>query len=233
MTLAIGIAANSAAYTMVRAMLWKIVPGEEPDRLMVLDEALLSLSDDPSADRILDWRDEVQSFSDVAAYGDHDGGLNLTGGAEPERVSGVEASASFFPVLGVNPALGRPFTFEEQKAGRNRVTVISNGLWQSFFGADPKILGHTISLNNVNFTVIGVMPRGFRFPGRADLWIPISLGKDRIFTGSAVFYRVFGRLKPEVTVDQARSDVELFRARFMRDRPDTWPATKPSKSFPY
>lgn len=223
LALALGIGANSATFSMVNAALLNALPYDEPHQLMVLDGALLSLSGDLQSYRdVLDWKDQLQTFSDLAAYSRQNGGVNLTGTGEPERVEGVEVSADFFSTFHINAIRGRLFVPEEQQPGKNRVTVLSYALWQQSFGAAPDILNQQISLNGISFTVIGIAPPGFRFPGKAELWIPILLDRDRIFTGHAIFYDVIGRLKPGVTTDQAQADIESFKQRMIGAMPDTW-----------
>ncbi|MBI3654207.1 MAG: ABC transporter permease [Acidobacteria bacterium] len=230
LALAFGIGANSATFSLVNAALLHALPSDQPEQLVALDDALLSLSGDPQSDReVLDWKDQVQTFSNLAAYSDQNGGVNLAHTGEPERVEGVEVSADFFSTFRVNAMQGRIFAPEEQQAGKNRVTVLSYALWQRSFGADPHLLNQQISLNGISFTVIGIAPPSFRFPGKAEFWIPISLGQDRIFTSRALSYAIIGRLKPGVTIDQAQADLEALQQKIMPDMQGTWLAERKVK----
>lgn len=232
LTLALAIGCCTATFSIINFALLRPISCDEPDRLVVLDDAFLSLRGDSSPGPILDWKEGLQSFAEVAAYSDYNGGANLSGAGEPSRVRCVEVSASFFRVLGVNTALGRTFGVEEEKRGNNRVAIISAGLWKRDFEASPEVLGHTISLNSIPFTIIGVAPTDFRPPTRADLWVPISLGTDRVLTSPTIFYNIIGRLRPKVTLDQARFDVAALKERFRQERADTWVARRDIKVVP-
>lgn len=233
LALALGIGANCTIFSIVNAALLNTLSCDSPQQLMVLDEALPSLSGDLlSASDILDWKDRLRTFSDLAAYSLQNGGLNLTGKVEPERVEGTEVSTNFFSTFQVNAIRGRTFNPEEQQPGKNRVAVLSYALWQRAFGSAPDILDQTISLNGISFTVVGIMPPDFRFPSKAELWIPISLGRDRIFTGWGIGYEVIGRLKPGVKVEQAQSDIAAFEERLAMERPDSWGAVRKIKIIP-
>jgi len=232
LTLALAIGSCTATFSIVSFALLHPISCDQPDQLVVLDEALLTLRGDLSPGPLLDWKDELTTFADLAAYSNYNGGANISGGEEPDRVQCVEVTASFFGVFGVNPALGRTFAADEQRSGSNRVAIISSGLWKRRFAASPDVPGRTISLNSIPFTIIGVAPAGFRPPSRADVWVPISLGTDRVLTSAVIDYEIIGRLKPQVTVGQARSDVEALKERFKRERSDTWLAKRDIKVIP-
>ncbi|MEK6288324.1 MAG: ABC transporter permease, partial [Acidobacteriota bacterium] len=232
LTLALAIGCCTATFSIISFALLRPISCDEPDRLVVLDDALLSLRGDSSPGPLLDWKEGLQTFADVAAYSDYNGGANLSGAGEPSRVQCVEVSASFFRVLGVNAALGRTIGAEEEQSGNNRVAIISAGLWKRDFAASPEVLGHTISLNSIPFTIIGVAPADFRPPTRAELWVPISLGTDRVLTSPTIFYNIIGRLRPKVTLDQARSDVAALKERFRQVRAETWVARRNIKVVP-
>ncbi|MEW6207703.1 MAG: ABC transporter permease [Acidobacteriota bacterium] len=228
--LALGITANSATFSIIQAALLNPLECEEPRQLIILKDALLSLSGrSPSGADLLDWGESLQTLSDLAVYSIHDGGVNLTGGGEPVWVRGAEVSASFFSTFRVNAAMGRTFIPEEQQAGRNRVVILSHTLWRQRFGAAADIVNKTIRLNEVPFAVIGVAPQSFRFPNKADLWIPIAFGEDRIFTGAAMIFEVMGRLKPEATMAEAQSEIVALRERYKRNDPQSWLARREVK----
>jgi putative ABC transport system permease protein len=228
-TLALAIGSCTATFSIISFALLNPISCDQPDRLVALDNALLTRRGDFSPGPILDWKEELQSFEDLAAYSDYNGGSNLSGAGEPDRVQSVEVSVNFFNVLGVSPALGRTFAAEEEISGRNRVAVISAALWKRRFGASSEVVGRTILLNTVPFTIVGVCPQGFRPPARADLWIPISIGSDRVLTSPAIDYNVIGRLKPGFSPDQAGTEIAALKERFKRERSDTWLAHRDLK----
>jgi putative ABC transport system permease protein len=233
--LILGIAANCAIFSIIQHSLLNPLKCESPQRLMVLENALLYLDGRPSpGSSTLDWGNLLQSFENLAAYRVSDGGLNLSGygGAEePERVEGVGVSASFFHIFRTNVTLGRTFVSEEEYPGRNRVVVLSHSLWQRRFGADGGVIGKTIRLNEVTYTVIGVTPPEFSFPRGADLWLPASLGEGRVFTASGV-HNILGRLKHGVSATQAQLEVNALRQRFKQENPASWIATREIRIVP-
>jgi putative ABC transport system permease protein len=233
--LTLGIAANCAIFSIIRHALLNPLKCDSPQQLMVVENAFLSLNGMPSpSSPALDWGDLLQSFEKLAAYRISDGGLNLSdngGNEEPERIEGVGVSAGFFSIFRVNAVLGRTFIPEEEGSGRNHVVVLSHSLWQRRFGADGNIVGKTIQLNEITFMVIGVAPPEFRFPRSTDLWIPISLGEDRIFAASGV-HNVLGRLKPGVRATQAQLEINALRQRFKQENPASWIATREVRIVP-
>jgi putative ABC transport system permease protein len=220
LTLALGIGANTAIFSVVNAVLLRPLPYAHPDRLVLMWEYTTRL---PDLDRMfvsypdyLDWRDQNQSFEHLAVF--RDGGANLTGGDGPERIQVGEASASIFPILGVPPLVGRGFLPEEDRPGAGLTAVISYGLWQRRFGGDEGLVGQAITLDGEAYTVVGVMPQGFHFPEQTppiDVWVPVGLNAaSRGFTsrGNHPGLLALGLLKPGVTFEQARGDM----ARVMR-----------------
>jgi putative ABC transport system permease protein len=161
------------------------LPYAESDRLVRVYEKRLKLGrlrNSVSAPDFIDWRSQNHVFEDLAAYTSWD--TNLTGGEEPERLTGTVATASLFSVLGVHPAMGRAFLPEEDQPKGNRVVMLSHNLWQRRFGSDQGIVGKSIILNGVNFTVVGVMPSGFEFPSKeTELWAPLSGGTRQPLPG--------------------------------------------------
>lgn len=236
-----GIAVNSAIYSIVQHVLFNPLRCDSPHQLMLIEKALLtmegtrlSMDDAHLSSSMLDWGSLLQSFDILAAYGTGDGGLNLSnteGNQEPVRIEGTGVSASFFNTFQVRAVLGRTFISEKGEADDNYLTVISHSLWQKFFGADSRVIGKRIYLNKASFTIIGVAPPGFRFPRNTDLWVPISFGKDRVFTGGSQ-YEVIGRLKEGVSVDQARAEIKTIRQRFQRDNIDSWIARRDLNVIP-
>ncbi len=178
LTLALGIGANTAIFSVVNAVLLRPLSYPQPEQIITVwsserDGRTWGLT----GPEFFDLRERNRVCEDIAAY--QTGAVNLVGGDEPERVAAVSASAGLFPVLGVKPMAGRVFLPEADRAGRDRVVVVSYGLWRRRFGADPRLVGKQVNLDGLSRTVIGVMPQGFQFPNReVDLWVPLAL--DRV-----------------------------------------------------
>jgi putative ABC transport system permease protein len=224
-TLAIGIGANTAIFSVINAILLRPLPFRTPEQLVMLwvTPPPTQQGDDkypaPGAD-VIDWRNQNGVFEAMAAF--QSWSYDLTGTGSPQRLDAVKASASFFQLLGVPAAEGRTFDPNEDRPGSEHVAVISYGLWRQRFGADPKVLGQTITLDGESFVVIGVMPEWFDFPeGRAmpaplqfrpkpQLWTPLVLDETDRNTFNLC---VIGRLKQGVTLSQAQSDLSAIASR--------------------
>jgi predicted permease len=234
-TLALGIGANTAVFSLVNAVLIRKLPYRDPQQLLLLTETLPQLGGGEevgvAAAEYLDYRDQNQSFSQVAAY--ENAGFNLTGDGTPLRVQAARISASAFSLLGVNAQLGRTFMEEEDHAGAPGVAVISDALWRNHYGASRDVLGKTVRLDEKPFIIVGVMPRGFLFPfdgaplsERADLWVPIAFSADRLADRVREFgVGVVGRLRPGVTPAQAQQDILRVADNFMREHPESYSGT--------
>lgn len=211
LTLTLGIGANTAIFSVVNAVLLRPLPYEEPERLVRLYEATERITGSVSVPNFRDWREQSQSFSRLAAYTFVD--ANLQGVENPERLSAMAGSANLFRTLGVEPLLGRAFLPGEDERGAPDVVVLSEGLWRRF-GADPALLGQTITLNGEANTVIGVMPDEFRFLAGStgtDLWAPLRFSPDS--ERGSHWLQVVGRLAPGVTLDQAQSEMDAIARR--------------------
>jgi putative ABC transport system permease protein len=211
--LALGVGANTAIFSVVNAVLLRPLPFENPDQLMVIWEtnpARGLQEGTPSPPDYREWRNRTQAFEQIAAFYGED--YNLSGSGEPERLTGAVVSANFFSTLRINPAFGRTFLPDEEQFGSHRVTVLSHGLWQRRFGANPQLIGQTINLNNQPHTVIGIAPPDFQLAGvRAELWTPMAFAPgDRYNTRGNHFLNVFARLKPDVTITQAQADMDVI-----------------------
>jgi putative ABC transport system permease protein len=173
-TLALGIAINTAVFSVFDSVLLRPLPLGNPDRLVSVWENSPQFSapqTELAPANFVDIRQQNQVFDGIGAFGDRS--FNLTGQGEPERLEGQMVSANVLELLGVAPTLGRTFIAEEDQPGRHQVIVLSNRLWQRRFNSDPNIVGHSILLDGESFTVVGVMPRKFFFPGReTELWVP-------------------------------------------------------------
>jgi putative ABC transport system permease protein len=219
LTLALGIGANTAIFSVVNAVLLRPLAFNEPDRLARLYEENHGhnfFRQSVSAPNFQDWKNQSQFFEHLAAY--YNQSWNLTGFDEPERVSLASVSADFFKALKVEPVMGRTFLPEECKPGGPRLVVLSYGFWQRRFGADPNILGKTLALDSYSFTIIGVMSREAQWPAEAQFWTPLRL--DFATTGRrGQFLQVIGRLKPGVSWPQARAEMGTIAERLAREYP--------------
>ncbi|HYL10549.1 MAG TPA: ABC transporter permease [Candidatus Acidoferrales bacterium] len=223
LTLALGIGANTAIFGVVKQVLLQPLGMQNPGRLVMLWPRNL-LRNDPkdlvTPGKYEDWRRENHVFSEMAAATDQS--YTLTGLGEPELLISWSISSNFMHLLGVEPTMGRMFTQEEEQAGHNHVVVLTNKLWVRRFGEDRNVLGKTITLNDMPYTVIGVMPRGFNFPGELnDLWAPLVMPPDAAANRTATFLRVVARLKDGLTMKQAEADIEQLSERLGQQYPDT------------
>ena len=225
LTLALGAGATTGVFSVVNAALWRPLPYPGADRLVALQETRGTDEISVSYPDFQDWREQSRSFRELALYTGMS--LNLTGEGEPERLRGEMVTANLFRTLGVQPTLGREFRPEEDAPGAPNVVAISDGLWRTRFGADPAILGRTLVLSAVPYTVVAVMPPGFRFAdgivfGPADLWVPMSaLGVDRTIRSSHPGLVAIGALRPGVTVAEARTDLAAVAARLRAAYPES------------
>ena len=231
LTLALGIGANTAIFSVVNALLLRPLPYAEPGRLVTIEHRYPGLDDmkaPVSAAGFADYQANTRSFAAMAV--ETGWGPNLTGVGEPERLTGARVSGRFFPTLGVAPLLGRALRPDEDQPGSNQVVVLSHGLWLRLFGGEPGAVGRTMQLNGESYEVVGVMPPGFRdfFNRRAELWTPLALPPDRYADGQWTneWLNLVARLKPGVTEEQARTEMrthaDALRQRFPDDFPDRW-----------
>ena len=224
LTLALGIGANTTMFGVVNATLLKPLPFPDSEKLVMVWQGQVK---DPKDRNIVslpnyrDWLEQNRVFEDIALFDSAGKGYNLSGGSEPEQVSGVRVTASFFPVLGVPPLMGRTFLPEEEIAGRDREVVLSHGLWSRRYGADPDIVGKTVTIDSQEYTVVGVMPRHFEFQfwsGPRQLWVPAGYTQGDQDRDSNSFLS-FARLKPGVTIDQARAAMDTIGRRLASQYP--------------
>ena len=219
-TLAIGVGANTAIFSLVYSLLMRPLPYPESDRILFIQDADPNGKWPVTKPEFLELRDQSKSFDALAAM-DWDW-VSITSSSEPMRVLASRTSAEFLSVLGVRPALGRWFTPAEDQSGSDPVVVISNGLWKRTFGKDENILGKTITMNDVQRTVIGVMPDGFQFfDDRVEVWLPIMIERSKFDETSLVNHNinVVGRLKSGVsttvaTAEMTRIAQEMYRTQY-------------------
>ncbi|MFL6520475.1 MAG: ABC transporter permease [Chthoniobacterales bacterium] len=207
LTLALAIGANTAIFSVVNAVLLRPLPYPHSEQLVQVFGTQPTLPEAPTSPaNFLEWRTENQVFTPIATYVGQ--GFNLTGTDTPERVVGARVSSDMFQLLGVQPALGRDFTAEEDRDGGNRVVILSYEFWQRRFAGDPNAIRQTIKLSDQTYTIIGVMPRGFAFPNpRAQIWTPIAFNAAERATRDTNFIDVVARMKPGVSLEQAQANM--------------------------
>jgi putative ABC transport system permease protein len=220
--LALGIGANSAIFSVVNTVLLRPLPYKDSARLVMVWEDAAKHGyprDTPAPANYIDWRDQNTVFESMAAIADQS--FNLTGAGDPERIEGRRVSASLFPMLGVEPQIGRVFMAEEDQRGANRIVVMSDRLWRRRFGADVNIIGKPLTLNGQAVTVVGVMPPEFQFPTRDDeLWVPIAFSSTEAAKRQSHFLEVIARLKPGVTLQQAQTEMHTIATRLQQQYPE-------------
>ncbi len=219
--IALGIGANTAAFSVVQAVLLRPFPYADPERIVGFHMTNLRREIDegtPSYPELLDFREQATSFTQMAAYGDRS--LVVSGPEEPERVLGAMITANLFPLLGEQPVLGRNFREDEDHPGAPAVILLGHDLWMRRFDGDPGIVGKTVMVNSAPHTVVGVMKPRFRFPDDNDAWVPLgplAHNEPRSDRG----YDVLARLKPGVTLEQASAEMKTIAARLEKLHPDT------------
>ena len=222
-TLALGIGANTAIFSVVNAVLLRPLPYGDPDRLVWMWGNIRNGGNSASVSPpdFLDYRAQNNVFEQFGASFTVGSSINLTGGGEPERLNSRVVTANYFDVLGVRPLYGRAFKAEEEQFGRHRVAVMSYGLWRRRFGADQSVVGREITLNDENFTVIGVMPPDFRPPLAAEIWGPMPLDHSGMRNRVEHFLRPVGKLKAGVTLAQAQSEMDAISRRLEAQYPES------------
>ena len=228
LTLALGIGANTAIFSLVNAVLLRPLPYAQPERLVTLDHFYPSLNNLEAGFAVPSYRDireRTRIFETFAVMTRWN--ANLTGNGEPEKLNGAVATAEFFRVFGVAPAVGRTFASKEDQAGREHVVVLSHGLWTRRFGGDRAIVGRKIILSGEPYDVIGVMPASFRgvFTDQTEVWAPLVFKPEQFEENRRTneFLRAVGRLKPDVGIEQASRDVTAFAESLKRDFRDAYP----------
>src|SRR5215813_5645559 len=203
LTLALGIGANTAMFSVVNAVLLRPLPFPEPESLMLVEA---KGPDNFAAPDFRDLATQNHSFAQLGAYANAT--FNLAGGSVPERVNGARVSAGMLPTLGVQPLYGRNLTAEEDREGGAKVVLLGHGVWQRQFGADPNVVGRAISLDEQSYTVIGVLPPTLNFPSDKEVFVPLALNARELDSYFSPFYiNITARLKPGVT--RPRADAEL------------------------
>jgi putative ABC transport system permease protein len=210
LTLALGIGANTAIFSVVNTVLLRALPFKNPEQLVSVGKSASSEGlPGLAAYEYLAWSQKSKDFTSLAAYSSDN--FNLTGQGQPERVSGGQVTASFFTTLGISPLRGRVFLPEEDKPGNNQAVIIGESYWQRRFGRDESIVGRSLILDDKNYVVVGVMPRTLRFPNEYDLWVPLALDPVRETQGDFfTLVEVIGRLNPNASIEHAQSELTLL-----------------------
>ena len=221
LTLALGIGANTAIFSIIYAALLRPLPYQKPGQLVRLYETEAAPGNYPfTGPDFLDWKTQNHSFQDMTLISwAHS--MNLSGRGEPDHVMGVPTESNFFSLLGARPLLGRTWAAAEDEPDHDHVLILGYGLWQSHFGGDPKILGSDVELNGEKYSVIGVMPAGFHFPSEAQLWIPQDMDSKSLGQRGSHSFRAFGRLRPGVSLQQAQSEMSVIASRLEQQYPDS------------
>ncbi len=224
LTLTLGIGATAAIFSVVDAVLLRALPFRDPGQLVSIYEDATSREgfprNTPAPANYADWKAQTQVFEDVAATSFRV--YNLSGrGEDPEKLEGEKATHNLFSLLGVAPELGRVFTADEDRPGFQQVVLLSHELWTRRFGADRKVIGSEILLNNEKYTVIGVLPRGFHFEAKnEDIWTPMAFTPEELAERGSHYLRVVGRLQPGVSVEKANAALQVLLRNLARRYPD-------------
>ena len=222
LTLALGIGATTAMFSILNAAMGRALPFPEPERL-ILGRATFSGNVNPTVSfpDYMDYRDQAESLETFAAFMGGAAFVTVTGADEPQQAQATMVTANFFATLGVNPVLGRTFTLDEQPAEGSGEVVISHAFWQQWFGGDPEVIGKALIVEGGVQTVMGVMPAGFRFYTDADLWVPPWPGNSDPITRRYHNWLLVGRLAPGVTLDGARAEVDVISSQLQEAYPDS------------
>jgi len=222
LTLALGIGANTAIFSVVNALILRPLPYPDSERLVWVEEVSKKTNNSQPAwgAHFLDWQEHSRTLESIAAQ---DGGTRtLTGAGEPERVEVGQISASFLRLFGVQPLTGgRNFSAAEDKPGGDRVAILSHALWQRRYNGNQDIVGRSVTLNDANFTVIGVAPKNFRYFQNFDVWLPLALDPVAQLAGETRYYgTTVARLKPGVSIEQAQAEMDALSQRYEMTRPE-------------
>lgn len=253
LTLALGIGVNSAIFSILDAVMLQPLPYPDPDRLVSIWEENVGEGPNNSntsgqnlggggharitvaAANLMDYRAQQKSFVSLAGFAVN--GMNLTESGPPDRITGEQVTANYFATLGVSPAQGRVFLPEEDRAGANRVAIASDELWHSRFGGDPHFLGSTITLDNQKYTVIGIMPAGFQSPNqfnstaRMMFYVPAAYPADLLAHHGDHEINVLGRLRPGITIEAARAELDAISASLAQRYPGECKNVKTGSDF--
>jgi len=231
LTLALGIGANTAIFSVINTLLLRPLPFNEPESIVAIGSANLSTEGSfgsISYPDFFDWQSQSQTIERMATY--YLRNFTLYSDSESVRISGAIVSSDLFTVLGVNPAIGRPFNADEDKRGGGRILILGHEFWQSRYGGDPNILDKTVSINQASYTIVGIMPAGFRFPldsDPVDFWTNIASDAESPASEPVTsqrgnhFLQAIGRLRPDATIEQADAELKAISANLEQQYPDS------------
>ena len=224
LSLALGIGANTAIFSVVNSILLRPLPYPESERIVAVwhtppQESFPGMTRfSVSPGNYLDWKEQSRSFEQMAIY--QYAGLSMSAGSDPVPVTGAAVSSDFFSVLRAGVERGRAFLPEEEQLGRDGSVILGHGLWQRAFGGDPNLVGRTVNLNSRSFTVVGVMPAGFEFPAEAELWVPLAWDAEERETRAIHDYLVVARLKRDASLEQAQAELSTISTRLEQQYPE-------------
>ena len=221
LTLALGIGANTAMFSVVHALLLKAMPFHEPDRIITVWQSHLPSGYDRntvSPANFLDWREQNTVFSRMALW--EGARRNLTGEGDPQRLVGARVSSGYFEIFGAIPLMGRVFSEAEDFEGPEKAIILSRQFWNDRFNSDESIIGTAITIDSEPHIVVGVMPETFDFPANRDIWVPLAFSADEVARRDMVYLQALGRLKPGLTLTQAQSEMDVLAARLRKAYPE-------------
>lgn len=222
LTLALGIGAATAIFSLADAVLLRPLQFANQDRLVEIFEDASKIGfprNTPAPGNFQLWKERNHSFEDMAAS--RNSSYNVTGEGTPEKMDGTRITANLFPMLGVAPSLGRNFLPEEDKPGATNVVIISAATWQQRFGSDPSVLGRNITLNYQSYRIIGVMPRGFTFPEKAQLWVPLGMSSADLQNRNSHYLHVYGLLRTGVDFKTGNTELQSIGRQLAAEFPET------------
>jgi predicted permease len=219
LTLGLAIGANTAIFSIVNALMLRPLPFPESEEIVQLERGYPDgKSTSVAIPKFIFWREHNTVFEHVATYDTLGSGFNMTGDGPPERVTGSRVSVDFFKVFSVRPIAGREFLPEEDLPNAQKVVVLSHGLWKRRLGGDPSLIGKAVTLNGEPYTVVGIMPAGFRYPATAELWTPVGI--DPAIREKANYLEISARLKEGVTLRKAQAEMDVVAAQYRKAFPD-------------
>lgn len=223
LALGLGIGANTAIFSVTYNVLLRPLPYPDPDRLMIvwLTNPRQAIEEDiTSYPNFLDWRNQTQTFERLVGYDENS--ATLTNAGDPEQLRGTAVTAGFFEMMGVAPEHGRTFEPAENQPGREQVVMLSGGLWRRRFGADPTLVGKSITLNGTSHEVVGILPAWFQFPKETEVWTPLAPAgpyEGLAAARGALWLSVMGRLRHDVTIEQAQAEMDMIARRLEQQYP--------------
>ncbi len=220
-TLAIGIGANTAIFSIIDTILLRPLPYTNPGQLVRLNETESAPGRYPFAGPdFVDWKTQNRTFQDMTLFS-WPADMNLNAGGQPERITALPTAANFFTLLGVQPMLGRTWAAGEDQPGKNDLVILSYALWNSLYAGDRQIVGRSVELNSKKYTIVGVMPESFRFPWKSQAWIPQEMDEKGLQPRGNHWANVIGRMKPGVTIKAAHADLKVIASRLEKQYPDS------------